>query len=557
MTRIDDRVTLVNGEKVLPLPIEGCIRDHDLVREAVVVGVDRQIPGLLLFRSTTSDNLSNEAFIEAVWPTIEHANLRAESFSQLTREMICVLGSGIDYPQTDKGSIIRPQVYRQFSREIEEMYEQLEKSSLGTEMLDQSAIQKFILDTYERVTGAHLNSIDTDFFSAGVDSLKAIQIRRVIQDTLYLHGKILETNVVYNCRNVRGLTHHLSSLSQGRDIVGEAEQFNVDILINKYSQPTETVLLTGVTGSLGAHVLAQMAGSSDVDRIYCFVRGPNPKSRVLESLHKRRLEIGSIGEKKIVPITTDWSRPFFDMDPALIEELRDQVTLIVHIAWPVNFNIHLQSFVPQLERLRDLLDLSLSVRRPEPARLLFCSSIATAYNTPTPVIIPDAAIEDFGQAGSTGYAQSKLAAEHIVLNATRRGARAYILRIGQVVGDTSHGLWNDNEFIPSVIRSALTLQILPRLGEVRDFTFDPPSLSLSLSSISHPSALLSAPFDSTNKIGSGAPGSQLTCWQQRFCSLTRKFDLPPDRTYCTHIVHQYFITWSTLMNFLGTAYSTS
>lgn len=475
VTRIDDRVTLLNGEKVLPLPMEGCIRDHDLVREAVVVGIDRPIPGLLLFRSTTSDNLSYKAFIEAVWPTIEQANLRAESFSQLTREMICVLGSGINYPQTDKGSVIRPQVYRQFSREIEDMYGRLEKNSLGTEILDQSATQKFILDTYERVTGAHLSSIDTDFFSAGVDSLKAIQIRRVIQDTLYLHGKILETNVVYNCRNVRGLAHHLSSLSQGRDIVGEVEQFPMDILINKYSQPSETVLLTGATGSLGAHVLAQMVESSNIDRIYCFVRGPNPKSRVLESLHRRKLEIGPIGERKIIPITTDWDRSLFGIDDlALMEKLRDQVTLIVHIAWPVNFNIHLQSFVPQLERLRDLLDLSLSVRRPEPARLLFCSSISTAYNTPTPAIIPDAAIEDLGQAASTGYAQSKLAAEHIVLNATRRGARAYVLRIGQVVGDTSHGLWNDNEFIPSVIRSALTLQTLPRLEEVYDFTFDPP-----------------------------------------------------------------------------------
>lgn len=33
--RIDDRVTLVNGEKVLPLPIEGRIRSDRLVSEAV------------------------------------------------------------------------------------------------------------------------------------------------------------------------------------------------------------------------------------------------------------------------------------------------------------------------------------------------------------------------------------------------------------------------------------------------------------------------------------------------------------------------------------------
>lgn len=36
--RMDDRVTLLNGEKVLPLPIEGRIRGHEFVKEAVVFG---------------------------------------------------------------------------------------------------------------------------------------------------------------------------------------------------------------------------------------------------------------------------------------------------------------------------------------------------------------------------------------------------------------------------------------------------------------------------------------------------------------------------------------
>ncbi|KAI1154384.1 hypothetical protein F4825DRAFT_472375 [Nemania diffusa] len=466
VTRIDDRITLVNGEKVLPLPIEGRMRDHDMVREAVVVGVDRPIPGLLLFRSEASDRLSDESFLETVWPTIQQANLRAEGFSQITREMICVLASDVDYPRTDKGSIIRAQVYKKFANEIENMYERLEKSSEGAAKLDLPAIQELILTTYEKITGAHLESIDTDFFSAGVDSLKAIQIRRVIQDTLYLNGNILDTNVVYNCLNVRGLADHLFSLSQGRGIESDAGQSPVEKLISKYSRPRETVLLTGSTGSLGAHVLAQMANSIDVDRIYCFVRGFDPKGRILESLRERKLEIGSAGEEKIIPVVADLGKPFFGIqDSGILERLRDQVTLIVHVAWPVNFNIHLRSFEPQLESLRDLLDLSLSVRRPEPARFLFCSSISTAYNTPTPAVIPDAAIEDFSQAGSTGYAQSKLVAEHMVLNAARRGARAYVLRIGQVVGDAAHGVWNDNEFIPSLIRSALTLKTLPRLEE--------------------------------------------------------------------------------------------
>src|SRR5213078_4671350 len=68
VTRLDDRVTLLNGEKVLPLPIECCIRKHPLIREAVVVGIGKAVPGLLVFRSNAAKGLSDNDFVDAIWP---------------------------------------------------------------------------------------------------------------------------------------------------------------------------------------------------------------------------------------------------------------------------------------------------------------------------------------------------------------------------------------------------------------------------------------------------------------------------------------------------------
>lgn len=63
-----------------------------------------------------------------------------------------------------------------------------------------------------------------------------------------------------------------------------------------------------------------------------------------------------------------------------------------------------------------------------------------------------------------GYGQSKLVSEHIVRAAVETaGAHASILRIGQVVGDTKHGMWTDREAIPAIVRSALTMRVLPEL----------------------------------------------------------------------------------------------
>lgn len=64
-----------------------------------------------------------------------------------------------------------------------------------------------------------------------------------------------------------------------------------------------------------------------------------------------------------------------------------------------------------------------------------------------------------------GYGRSKLVGEHIVSAARRAGARCYSLRIGQVSGHSTMGLWNDTEALPLLIRSALVLKVLPQLDE--------------------------------------------------------------------------------------------
>lgn len=187
--------------------------------------------------------------------------------------------------------------------------------------------------------------------------------------------------------------------------------------------------------------------------------------RVLQSLKQRGITLESSNEFKIVALSTDLSKPDLGLSKEMMEQFKTEVALILHLAWPVNFSIHLQSFEPHLAGLRTLLELSLDVYRSEPARLFFASSISTAENTPPPALIADAPVDDFSHALDMGYAQSKLVGEHMILNAARNGARSYVLRIGQIVGDLQNGLWNDNEYVPSMIRSALSMKALPALSE--------------------------------------------------------------------------------------------
>lgn len=235
VTRVDDRVTLVNGEKVLPLPIEGRMREDPLVREAVVVGIDQSIPGLLVFRAEEADDMPEEAYIDKIWPSVVGANSRAEAFSQITREMIKLLPSDIMYPQTDKGSIIRAQVYSRFDRHIKELYagvDQLEGEGLK---LDLAAAENWIMTTFRDVVGVTLETAEADFFSSGVDSLKAIQMRRLIRKSLDLKGSKLSPNVVYEKGNARELAQYLFALSSGIEIKHMDQALLARQLIERYS----------------------------------------------------------------------------------------------------------------------------------------------------------------------------------------------------------------------------------------------------------------------------------------------------------------------------------
>ena len=235
VTRIDDRVTLINGEKVLPLPIEGRIREDELVREAAVVGVDRPIPGLLVFRVEGADSMPDEAYLDAIWPSVADANSRAEAFSQIAREMIRLLPSNVNYPQTDKGNIIRAQLYNTFVAQIKDMYARFDDTTEGNLKLDLPALEDYLMTRFRENIGVCLPTVEADFFASGVDSLKAIQMRHIIQKNLSLNGNRLNPNVIYEKCNAKELARYLFALKNGKKVQQGDPSLLMKQLISKYS----------------------------------------------------------------------------------------------------------------------------------------------------------------------------------------------------------------------------------------------------------------------------------------------------------------------------------
>jgi thioester reductase-like protein len=119
----------------------------------------------------------------------------------------------------------------------------------------------------------------------------------------------------------------------------------------------------------------------------------------------------------------------------------------------------------QLKGLQNLLRAALASNANP--KFVFCSSIASILGGHTQVPAQEKPSEDSSDCGSLGYAQSKWVAEQMCQSAAAAGLNVTVARIGQLCGDTKHGVWNESEGWPLLFKTAQTTGCLPSLEEVR------------------------------------------------------------------------------------------
>ncbi|MCJ1287039.1 hypothetical protein MMC26_006386 [Xylographa opegraphella] len=478
--RLDDCITMTTGEKMLPLSIEGRVRQDSLVKEAVVFGTGKPHLGLLVFRANSSERFNDDEYLDCVWPAIQDANSRAEEYSQIRRDAVVLIPASIDCPSTDKASIQRALIYQKFAHLIDGAYTRLESPFEGSLKLSIPALEAWIVQTLKVQFGIFVPHVMTDFFDLGVDSSKALQFRSIIISELSLSslGSKLSPMVVLDCGNTEVLAKALNDLQHGRESNAACVADQMSALIEEYQiLPISpkikhadgfpkgfTVLLTGASGFLGSQLLFDLLRNPAVFAVWCHVRAPS----VTEALARISSAFGSISQvpssefqSKLNVFIGDLASPALGLSKDQISHLTSHLTHIIHAAYPVNFNLSLPSFRSQILICNSLLNFSLSLNRIPPAHFLFCSSISTAPGSINSKLIPSAPIHSLDEASSTGYGQSKLVCEHIIEAAvSTANVRATILRIGQIIPSRS-AQWPPNQSIPLLIHSALTTGALP------------------------------------------------------------------------------------------------
>ncbi|KFA51940.1 hypothetical protein S40293_07064 [Stachybotrys chartarum IBT 40293] len=272
----------------------------------------------------------------------------------------------------------------------------------------------------------------------------------------------------------------------------DARQAAIDLYIAKYSRDfsmasslsssfakvpptTHCVLVSGATGSLGAHLAEHFAKLPSVGKVVCFnrpSRGTDPMTRQLQSFEEKGISLTTDAIAKLKVIAADTSKPFLGLEHTAYTDLVNGVTHIVHCAWPMSITRTVAEFEDQFVAMRNLIDLSrdASNKLPHDTKIgfQFISSIATVGMYPV-VTGNSLASENPSMAKyalPSGYSDAKLVCEGLVAETLGRypdHANAMAVRVGQVAGSSISGYWNPMEHFSLLVKSAQTLNALPAL----------------------------------------------------------------------------------------------
>jgi len=260
--------------------------------------------------------------------------------------------------------------------------------------------------------------------------------------------------------------------------------------------PPRTVFLTGATGYLGAHILADVLASTTAD-VVCVVRADGDAAameRVKSTLEQYDLLDGVGGAKgletdrRVAAVAGDLSKPLLGINPDSFKEVAASIDSIIHCGADVNLvkpysALFASNVLGTQEALRLAATNSLFTTKVKPVHYISTNGVfpvnRNAYagggdggGSGDGVVVckeNHAAVQAMASDHlKEGYARSKYVAETMCNIAAERGLPVSVMRPGNMAGNSTTGLQNTNDFVYLFLNGCLELGLAPDC----DYAFD-------------------------------------------------------------------------------------
>jgi len=460
--RVDDQVK-VRGFRIELAEVERNLMRHEKVREAAVV----------VRRSSAADSSLIAYFAPGNLEDAPTATELAEFLgARLPTYMIPDMFVAVEIlPRTATGKIDKQSLAAEPDPR---------KKTARAFRPPRDVLETEISQIVTSVLGLEQVSIDDDIFDLGSNSLFVARIASRLSSAYKID---LPVQHIFKDPTVAGIAALVDIYQREGNhgvIPWTIEQVEADAELDSaitaeglppYEHGTpRRVFVTGATGYLGAFILEQLLRTSGVD-CFCLVRAASREQgfeRIREAMKGYHIWDDSFAAR-IHPVLGDIAKPELGVAQQEFADLARDVDVIYHCAALVNFIYPYSALrAPNVRGTHEILRLATSVKL-KPVHYTSTVDVLLGTHMQRPFYEDDESVLRNPNEIPDGYGRSKLVAEKMLANARSRGVPVVVYRPGLIMGHTTTGATQTNDYLLVGLKGYIDLGMLGEPNIMIDF----------------------------------------------------------------------------------------
>lgn len=336
--------------------------------------------------------------------------------------------------------------------------------------------ENLLLQTISKKLNNENMGIDSNIFECGADSLTIINI---LTD-LFKYNFNLKVYDFYKYPTVRELYDNLLSGNELRKNLNIEKYDSLNEKVFTFNNSTmckstiqkKSILLTGATGFLGAHILIALLNNvSKINKIYCIMRFKNDidsKTRLLNKIHFYFGDkYDTLFEKYVILVDAQIAEKNFGMSVNDYHNLVNSIDLVIHTAANVKHYGKYSDFEKiNIIGTKNIIEFC----KMSNSQLHYTSTMTVSGNyllkqSSTDKVFDENSFYTGQKFDQNVYAKSKLLAEASIIENINDNFNATIYRIGDLTGRYSDGVFQENINENSIY---LRLKSILEIGEISE-----------------------------------------------------------------------------------------
>lgn len=302
------------------------------------------------------------------------------------------------------------------------------------------------------------------FFELGADSLDTLLLIARLQAEVKITVTLDQLRLYATPAAICKLSSQSKSMAVLSNNLADDWIFDSVPVFSSVSTNGDAVFITGVTGFLGSHILAELLEHKDYRnrKIVCLVRcdsASHGAERINETFERYNLDAHDLDCVEIVP--GDLVLPQFGLEEKDYEDLAVATSEVFHCAATVNMMADYETLKPQnVSATKSIIDFCLKGRK---KKLNYASTLSVFVSTDRNegvALESDRLDEPCTIYG--GYGQTKYVCEKLLLNVPSELCNINIIRYGLLCGDTQKGISAPKDFLGMFVRGAMVVNKLPK-----------------------------------------------------------------------------------------------